>query len=74
MRVRKGPVKNSLKYVYFEKLALIFKKSNYWHYHAFAFYNYYSILLTKTKLPVGQKTKAADKLILSVLCIPPSTM
>lgn len=53
MRVRKGPVKNSLKYVYFEKLALIFKKSNYWHYHAFAFYNYYSILLTKTKLPVG---------------------
>lgn len=52
MKVRKGPVKNALKCAYFEKLALIFKKSNYWHYHAFAFYNYFSIFITKSKLPV----------------------
>lgn len=74
MKVRKGPVKNLLKCAYFEKLALIFKKSNYWHYHSYAFYNYYSIYITKSKLPTAEKVKIADKLILSVLCIPPSTL
>lgn len=50
MKVRKGPLKNSIKCAYFENLATIFKKSNYWHYHAYAFYNYYSIYITKSKL------------------------
>lgn len=74
MKVRKGPLKNSLKCAYFEKLALIFKKSNYWHYHAYAFYNYYTIFITKSKLNAADRTKVADKLILSILCIPPSTI
>ena len=74
MKVRKGPVKNALKCAYFEKLALIFKKSSYWHYHAFAFYNYYTIFITKSKLAPEERMKVADKLILSVLCIPPTTL
>lgn len=74
MKVRKGPVRNLIKCEYFEKLTLIFKKSNYWHYHATALYNYYSIYMTKSKLSAAEKTKLSDKLILSVLCIPPSTI
>lgn len=74
MKVRKGSVKNSIKCSYFDKLALLFKKSSYWHYHAYAFYNYYSIYITKSKLTAEEKRKLSDKLILSVLCIPPSTL
>lgn len=74
IKVRKVPVKNSVKCAYFEKLAVIFKKSNYWHYHANAFFNYYSVYMTKSKLSATEKLKLADKLILSVVCIPPSTI
>lgn len=74
MKVRKGPVKNQMRCAYFERLALIFKKSNYWHYHSYAFYNYYSVYITKSKLGAAEKMRMADKLILSVLCIPPSTL
>ena len=49
MRVRKAPLKNSLRCQYFESLALIFSKNQFWHYQAFAYYNYYSGFLTKPK-------------------------
>lgn len=74
MKVRRGSVKNSIKCSYFLKLALLFQKSCYWHYHAYAFYNYYLIYMTKSKLSADEKKKLSDKLILSVLCIPPSTL
>lgn len=63
-----------MKCSYFEKLALLFKKSNYWHYHAYALYNYYCIYITKSSLSAAEKRKLSDKLILSILCIPPSTL
>ena len=50
MRVRKGTVRNSIKSVYFENLALLFMKSNYWHYHAYAFLNYYMLNMNKPKI------------------------
>ena len=74
MRVRKGPLKSQIKSVYFYNLALLFKKSNYWHYHAYAFFNYYIYYLNKPKITSEEKRKISDKLLLSVLCIPPSTL
>ena len=50
MRIRKAPVKNSLKCLYFENLAHLFSKNNFWHYHAYAYYNYYLAYLTKPRL------------------------
>jgi hypothetical protein len=55
-------------------LTIIFKKSNYWYYHAYAFFNYYFIYITKSKLSAADRVRMADRLILSVLCIPPSTI
>ena len=74
MKVRKGTVKNNVKSLYFENLSLLFKKSNYWHYHAYAYFNYYITYLNKPRITAEEKTKIADKLLLSVLCIPPSTL
>jgi hypothetical protein len=74
MRVKKGPVKNILKSTYFQKLAFFWANAKCWHYHAYAFFNYYSIYITKSKLAATDKIKMADKLILSVLCIPPSSL
>lgn len=55
MKVRRAPLKNSLRCQYFENLAILFKKSNYWHYHAFAYYNYYLAYLTKPKITAEEK-------------------
>lgn len=52
MKVRKAPLKNSLKCQFFENLALLFSKNRFWHYHAFAFYNYYIAYLTKPKITI----------------------
>jgi translation initiation factor 3 subunit A len=73
MRVRKAPLKNSLRCQYYESLALMFYKNNFWHYHAFAYYNYYLAYLTKPKLSVDDKQNQADKLLLSILGIPSVT-
>ena len=74
IRVRRGPLKSSIKTIYFENLSKVFRKSNYWHYHAYAYFNYYNIYLRKPKLTPDEKRQMADKLLLSVLCIPPSTL
>lgn len=50
IKVRKAPLKNSLKCQYFESLALLFSKNNFWHYHAFAYMNYYNAYMTKPKI------------------------
>lgn len=60
--------------MYYLNLALLFKKSNYWHYHAFAYYNYYTAFLTNPKITVEEKRSISDKLLLAVLCIPPATI
>ena len=74
MNIRKGVVKNSVKCTYYENLALVFKKSRYWHYHAFAFYCYYERYMTNPKITAEQKQSSADKLLLSIMCIPPVTL
>ena len=74
MRVRKAPLKNSLKCQYYESLALLFSKNNFWHYHAFAYYNYYVAYLTKPKITQEEKQKLSDKLLLSILAIPQVTL
>lgn len=50
MKVRKGIVMGKIMYKYYDNLALLFKKSNYWHYHAFAYYNFYLVALKNPKL------------------------
>jgi translation initiation factor 3 subunit A len=70
MKVRRAPIKNSLKCQYFENLALLFKKNSFWHYHSFAYYNYYNSYLTKPKITVEEKQALADKLLLAILAIP----
>lgn len=74
IKVRKASLKTHIKSIYFENLAILFKKSNYWHYHAYAYFNYYITHLNKPKITIEEKQSIADKLILSVLCIPPSTL
>lgn len=74
MRVRRAPLKNSLKCQYFESLALLFSKNNFWHYHAFAYYNYYVAYLTKPKITQEEKQRLSDKLLLSILAIPQVTL
>lgn len=50
MKIRKGVVKNNTRCQYYENLAFLFKKSNYWHYHAFAYLCFYQIYITKSKI------------------------
>ena len=70
MRVRKVPLKNSLRCQYFENLALLFSKNHFWHFHAFAYYNYYVSYLTKPKITSDEKQNLSDRLLLSILAIP----
>lgn len=74
MRVRKGALKSNIRYKYFENLALLFKKSNYWHYHAFAFYNKFQAAQKNPKLTAKERKELSDELLLSVLCIPSVTL
>lgn len=74
MRVRKGALKSNIRYKYFENLALLFKKSSYWHYHAFAFYNKFLAAQKNPKLTFKEKKDLSDELLLSVLSIPPVTL
>jgi hypothetical protein len=53
---------------------LLFEKNNFWHYHAYAFYNYYLAFLTKPKTKVEERQLEADKLLLSILVIPAVTV
>lgn len=70
IKVRKAPLKNSLKCQYFESLALLFSKNNFWHYHAFAYLNFYNAYMTKPKITPEEKARLSDKLLLSILAIP----
>lgn len=70
IKVRKAPLKNSLKCQYFESLALLFSKNNFWHYHAFAYMNYYNAYMTKPKITPEEKARLSDRLLLSILAIP----
>lgn len=74
MRVRRAPIKNIVKCEYFENLGLLFRKSNYWHYHAYAAYNHYQASISNPNLSQEEKRVLADKLLLSALCIPPVTL
>ena len=69
MRVRKGALKSNIRYKYFENLSLLFKKSNYWHYHAFAFYNKYLAAQKNPKLTAKDRKELSDELLLSVLIL-----
>jgi hypothetical protein len=55
-------------------LALLFSKNNFWHYHAFAYYNYYTSYLTKPKITLEEKQGLADRLLLAILAIPTVTL
>ena len=74
MRVRRAPLKNSLRCQYYENLALLLSKNSFWHYHAFAFYNYYLAYLTKPKITPEEKMHLSDRLLLSILVIPAVTV
>jgi len=74
MKVRKASLKSKIRYEYYENLALLFKKSNYWHYHAFAFYNKFLAAQKNPRLTLKEKGELSDKLLLSVLSIPPVTL
>ena len=74
MKVRKGAVKGNIMHKYFDNLSLLFRTSNYWHYHAFAFYNYFLYAQKNPKLSNAERVELSDKLLLSVLCIPPVTL
>jgi translation initiation factor 3 subunit A len=52
----------------------LFSKNNFWHYHAFAYYNYYVAYLTKPKITQEEKQRLSDKLLLSILAIPQVTL
>lgn len=74
MKVRRAPLKNSLRCQYFENLALLFGKNQFWHYHAFAFFNFYLAYLTKPKITPEEKLSLSDRLLLSILVIPAVTV
>lgn len=74
IKVRKTALKNSLRCQYFESLTLIFKKNCFWHYHAFALYNYYNAYITKPKITANEKKDLADALLLAILAVPTVTL
>jgi translation initiation factor 3 subunit A len=43
MRARKGVVKKPTLSRYYYNLARLFRKSSYWNYHAFTYFNYYNL-------------------------------
>lgn len=56
---------------YYNNLARLFRKSNYWNYHAFAYFNYYNTYRKNPKITDQQIQSSTDYLLLSVMCIPP---
>ena len=70
IRVRKAPLKNSLKCQYFECLAATFRQNCLWHYHACALYNHYLAFITKPKLTAADKQGMANQLLLAILAVP----
>lgn len=71
MRARKGTIKKLSLARYYLNLSKLFKKSNYWNYHAFTYFNYYNIYTKKPDLTAEQHTNMTNELLLSVMCIPP---
>lgn len=74
MRVRRAPLKNSLRCQYYENLSQLFSRNKFWHYQAFAFFNYYLAYLTKPKITQEEKLNLSDRLLLSILVIPAVTL
>lgn len=54
-------------------MALLFSRNSFWHYHAFAYYNYYLSYLTKPKITAEEKLNLSNRLLLSILVIPAVT-
>jgi translation initiation factor 3 subunit A len=71
MKARKGTVKKSTIARYYFNLSKLFKKSNYWNYHAFTYFNYYETYRRNPNLKHEDINNMTDELLLSVMCIPP---
>jgi translation initiation factor 3 subunit A len=71
MKTRKGTVKKRTRARYYLNLSKLFKKSNYWNYHAFTYFNYYNTNRSNPELKAEDVNRMTDELLLSVMCIPP---
>lgn len=74
MKFRKGspPVKPKMLSDYFENLAKMFWKSEFFHYHAVAYFNHFNLLRTRSKNLAAEDLAAkASNFVLSVIVIPP---
>lgn len=71
MKVRKGTVKKRTRARYYHNLSKLFKKSNYWNYHAFTYFTYYNTNRFNPDLKEQDINHMTDELLLAVMCIPP---
>jgi hypothetical protein len=70
LNIRKGVIKRSTQSKYYLYLSKLFKKSGYWNYYAFAYFNYYNIYSRNPKIDPQELQSITDDLLLSVLSIP----
>lgn len=69
--MRKGYLQSRLLAEYFEKLSTIFWKSQYYLYHGFSFHSHYTLFKKYSKATDQAMQNITDKLVLSMLSIPP---
>lgn len=74
IKVRKTSLKPKFLSNYFENLAKVFWNSEYYLYHANAFYSHYTIYKKFSKANSGEISSKTSLLVLSVLSIPPFTI
>lgn len=72
MMNRRAAVKPKILSDYFENLAKMFWKSEFYHYHAVAYFNHYTLIRTKQKnIKTEELEQKSCAFVLSVLSIPP---
>lgn len=74
IKVRKTSLKPKFLSNYFENLAKVFWNSEYYLYHANAFYSHYTIYKKFSKANTAEITSKTSLLVLSILSIPPFTI
>jgi hypothetical protein len=71
-RIAVSPIKPKILSDYFDNLAKMFWKSEFYHYHAIAYFNHFSLLRTKHKnIAIEELSQKSCTFVLAVLCIPP---
>jgi len=74
IKIRRGVLKPKFLSNYFENLAKVFWNSEYYLYHANAFYSHYTIYKKFSKANTTEITNKTSLLVLSILSIPPFTI